>query len=289
MSKSSLDSLQVEVKEALFETETRYETPYQNETTSQQLVFNFKIQKIVDQDFVKSLANTIDGAEDMLKAFFGANIFVSLFSSGFLQFLWGMINTLQVLVLTELFYIDIPVNADMVMRMILRMCSLDFIQTDKIFEVFKFRETKTFHTETSEAGEETSKWAEAGYDSSNFFLLMGAIVIFMALFVVISVFKLTIRACTSCCGNNFFTRYFRKPIMFTVIGLRFLLEGCIEIGLSAMITVMMMDGDNFKSFWEGVSTLSAFLSLVCLAIAPAALIFVTRKYLKDFEATKDAE
>lgn len=177
----------------------------------------------------------------------------------------------------------------MVMKMILRMCSLDFIQTDKIFVIFNFRETKMFNTKTSKEGEETSKWAEAGYDSSNFFLLMGAIIIFMVLFVVISVFKLSVRLCTKCCGDNTFTRYFRKPIMFSVIGLRFLLEGCLEIGLSAMITVLMMDGENFKSFWEAVSTSGAFLSLVCLFIAPFALIFVTRKYLKDFEATNDAE
>ena len=41
--------------------------------------------------------------ESVLESFFGANIFVSVFSSAFLQYLWGMINTLQIIVLSALF------------------------------------------------------------------------------------------------------------------------------------------------------------------------------------------
>lgn len=84
MSKSALDSLVVEVLEDLLEEETRYVTPFQNDTVKVQLIFDFKIPKFQDKDLAESLASTLEGAEDMLKAFFGANIFLSLFSSGFL-------------------------------------------------------------------------------------------------------------------------------------------------------------------------------------------------------------
>ena len=71
-----------------------------------------------------------EASENALKAFFSANIFFSFFMATLLQYLWGMINTLQILVLTDLFgFRDIPPNAEMVMQAILRMCSLEFIDT----------------------------------------------------------------------------------------------------------------------------------------------------------------
>ena len=41
----------------------------------------------------------------------GANIVVGLFMSGVLQYLWGMIHSLQMMVLTALFNIYTPTNA----------------------------------------------------------------------------------------------------------------------------------------------------------------------------------
>jgi len=53
-----------------------------------------------------------------------------------------MINTLQIVVLTVLFKLDIPVNAEMIMIMILQMCSLEFLPTENALTImFTFRET----------------------------------------------------------------------------------------------------------------------------------------------------
>ena len=235
------------------------------------------------------LTELLEYAEDALQVFFGANLIVMLLSSGFLQFLWGLINTLQVLVLTALFEAEIPINALMVMRMILRMCSLDFIPPDYVLSFFKFRETRPFNSISSAKGDRNSNFEEAGYESSNFFELLGAILILAVLFVVFVIFRITVRVCCIPCGNNFCTRFFRRKIEFSLILLRFLLEGCIEIGISAMITIQLMDKDNFGSFWESVSTISAMISLVCLFIAPFALWVVIRRYLKHSEATKEPE
>ena len=57
----------------------------------------------------------IDSIEEVtsssLIAWFSANFFLSFFSSGFLQFLWSMINTLQIVMLTSLFNLEFPDNA----------------------------------------------------------------------------------------------------------------------------------------------------------------------------------
>ena len=112
--------------------------------------------------------------KNALLSFFGANLGLSIVAASLLQYLWSMINALQILVLSALFDLNIPDSAFMVMELILKMCSMDFFQTDSIFEeLFNFRETEEFGKRENLDGEEYSKYPQAGYDSSNFFLLLG--------------------------------------------------------------------------------------------------------------------
>ena len=50
------------------------------------------------------------------------------------------------IVLTNLFDLEIPENAYQVMQMILKLCSVDFIDTEFMFDVFDFRETEAFQS-----------------------------------------------------------------------------------------------------------------------------------------------
>ena len=71
-------------------------------------------------------------AENALIAFFSANLVLSFFTAGLLQYLWGLINTLQLIMLTALFDVQMPENAEMIMFMFLKLCSLDFIESEWI-------------------------------------------------------------------------------------------------------------------------------------------------------------
>ena len=116
-----------------------------------------------------SVTALTEGIESALKSFLTANLFVSVFTAGMLQYLWSLINTLQIIVLTVLFVLDIPINAEMIMIMILEMCSLEFIPTETVFEyMHSFRETNPFASKIDENGENTSKYAAAGYESANY-------------------------------------------------------------------------------------------------------------------------
>ena len=58
-----------------------------------------------------------------------------------------MINALQVVMLTTLFVIHLPKNAQMIMVMILKLVSFDFIHTEPmLYQIFNFRETDYFMT-----------------------------------------------------------------------------------------------------------------------------------------------
>lgn len=157
-----------------------------------------------------SIKNLAANTENALKAFFGANIIFSFFSAGMLQYLWGLINTLQMIVMTSLFQLEIPPNADMVMLMILKMCSLEFVNTGWVLEkIFNFRETESMNTKYDSNGEPYSKFADAGYDSANFLELLGPVffvVIFFIAYVLLR--KFAVKA-TKKCGTNFFTKRIR--------------------------------------------------------------------------------
>ena len=65
-----------------------------------------------------------------------------------------------------------------------------------------------------------------------------------------------------------------------------MLESCLEIGLSAMICILLIDGETFKGNWEIVSTVFAFASLAALLIAPFILFRLTKRYLEDKKQAK---
>ena len=134
----------------------------------------------------------VKNTENAIKAFFSANIFLSFFTANLLQYLWGMINTLQVIVLTDLFgFQEIPQNAEMLMQAILRMCSLEFVDTSFLLEgLFNFRETKAFWTKVTSSGFEFSRFADAGYETAIFFELLGPILIIVIVFVILQLVKL---------------------------------------------------------------------------------------------------
>lgn len=63
------------------------------------------------------------------------------------------------------------------------MCSLEAVKFDFFFDLFKFRETNPFMS-VIKNGEEVSDYANAGYDSANFFLLLGPIVPLILIFIL---------------------------------------------------------------------------------------------------------
>ena len=46
----------------------------------------------------------------------------------------------------------------------------------------------------------------------------------------------------------------------------------------------MMEKENFDYFWEALSTITAFVSILCLVIVPFYFIFITRRYLNDLRS-----
>ena len=157
-----------------------------------------------------------------------------------------------------------------------------------MFDWFEFRETRIFRSQI-EYGVEFSKYSEAGYDSSNFFLLLGPLLIGVVLYIGFIILKKILSALVFCCKDNFITKIIHKKVPYLLITVRFFLEGCVDIGMSALICIIMMTSENFDQIWEAVSTVFAFIALFLLFWAPFYLIWIIKKYLKEVKETKDRE
>ena len=94
-----------------------------------------------------------------------------------MAYMWGLVNTLQIIVLTVLFDLKTPLNVRSVLIKILKLCNFDLFQTEKLYElIFDFTETQPFN----------DIFEEAEYDSSNYIQLIGTLFI-LAIFYIIFV------------------------------------------------------------------------------------------------------
>ena len=93
----------------------------------------------------------------------------------------------------------------------------------------------------------------------------------MVFYVIFLALKKIAKIVTQSCAENCLTRWLRKPSNQGVVTVRFLLEACIEIGLSCMISILSIEKDTFMNAWEVISMLLAVVSLVGLMIAPIQL------------------
>ena len=155
--------------------------------------------------------------------------------------MWGMINTLQIIVLTALFNLETPLNANMIMIMILKLCGLEFVSTDDIYgAVFDFRETEAFFTVVTADGQKISKWEESGFESAVFIELLGPIFVIPFAFAGLILAKKLIAKVFACCKDNFLMRHILQKTDILLVTIRFMLESCIELGLCSMISILMV-------------------------------------------------
>lgn len=188
--------------------------------------------------------------------------------------------------LTDLFNLDIPENADNFMLMILGLCSLEFIDTSVYLEkIFTLRDTEAFRTTHFSDGTSVAKYAEAGYESIIFLELLGPLFFMIIAMVLFMLLKKALQKCAMRYGDNFLTKRLKKETDYLVFIVRFLLEGCIDIGLSALIAVVSINDKSFSNPSEAFSSVLAFLFILLLVLAPFVYRWLTVQHRKTFIRT----
>ena len=62
--------------------------------------------------------------------------------------------------------------------------------------------------------------------------------------------------------------------------MRYFLEGCLEIGLVAMISVVKFDSERLKETWFAAGYILAFFFLLGLVVSPFYMICAIKQFLK---------
>ena len=71
--------------------------------------------------------------------------------------------------------------------------------------------------------------------------------------------------------------------------MRFILESCIEIGLSALIAVKMMDEETFEDGWEVLALALAFISIFLLLASPIYYCTLVSRFLNEKELPEEEQ
>ena len=170
--------------------------------------FKRSLPKLQDATTVKVTESIKSAANDSLQTLFGTNLVLAAFGSFLLQFLWSLINGLQMIVITSLFNSDLPYNSHAVNVQILQLVNFEFefLSSEQQLErIFDFSDTDAF----LDNGEQTPRFSQAGYETSNFIELLGPIFFAILAWLAYLVFIALLRMLCSPCNDNFFTRRLR--------------------------------------------------------------------------------
>jgi hypothetical protein len=221
---------------------------------------------------LETLTKFKDSLDNALKTMSASSALNFLLSSS-LQYLWGMINSMQVIVLTVLFNLKTPVNAQNIEVMILQMVSFDVIRTSALLtKVFKFENEKTPPLNFI--------FEQAGYDTSNFILGMGPLFIAEVGYVLVFI-CLPIMNYICSKEKNKFAIWLRTIVPFQML-FRFYLEGTLELALNTLITFRKMDGKFWTTWQLCFSNLWAAANLVFLIVMPVLTLLITLKFNKTY-------
>ena len=198
------------------------------------------IEPQTNPDMQGLLADTASSAKTGLLIFAGSNFAVSLIMAQVVQYLWAIINSLQMMVLIVLFNLQIPKICQIILVEIMRLTNLALVDTDSSINML-------FNFDESISEPLNERFEEAGYDSTNFFILLGLVLYLILAFIIWNVLLLLMQKCTKNM-NNCLTKRLRKKRKIRKTMLVFLLESCSELSLSALICLKSICTDKFSSF-----------------------------------------
>ena len=136
------------------------------------------------------------------------------------------------IVLTVLLAVNMPLNCQRVLLAIMKLTNLDVIDTEPFLTgIFTFK---------AQADPRNEVFADAGYETSNFIIELGPLFIIIIVTIISFGFRHCLQSIAMKCGDNWITRCIQIKISTKVVIVRFLIESCIELGLVALVAIVMI-------------------------------------------------
>lgn len=202
---------------------------------------------------------------------------------GALSQVWGLINGLQLFVHLPLIGIELPEHTTYVLGKLITVAQFDIVENQLVYgEVITFEEEVEGNLRTN--------FVNTGYESDYAFVNMGTNVIILTILLFAMLLLLICAPCRN--RRNCIGRAHRKcsGIVFWNFWLRLLIEGCLEIAISAGLYLLQegaltAEREANPAYFLTNDIMSYFL-LSLLLVLP---IFILAFYCKNFERLGEEE
>lgn len=199
--------------------------------------------------------------------------------TGALSQLWGLINGLSLFVHLPLVGILIPDHTLAVLNQLIEIAQFDFFENEDVYGWLI-----PFTPEQDDLLEKWHYFVETGYESNYAFINMGTNVIIITILFFFMLLLVCFLPCKKQAGRV--GRYHRKcsGIIYWNFWLRMLIQGCLEIGIAAMMHIyerneLLHKLEDYGSYLF-FNDLLSFVLVALFAILP---FFVIGFYCKKFD------
>jgi hypothetical protein len=225
-----------------------------------------KIMSIMEENIATAiLSGVTDSAKSAMDVSLVFNLLTNIAFSSSMYLLWGLINTLQMILYLPMIGVNFPANVKFLYSILIPVACMDLIPreytTDLIFDISEDEDSP--YNDILE---------ELGYETHSSILNLGSIFTYFLLFVSGSLLMLVLKL-TGMRSRKIrhAYKYLKDILMFNAFILLFM-EGCMEVVISAFVNLY---SNVFYTRSDVISYYFSYLALVITVILlPAGLIFV---------------
>ena len=207
-----MDLLNIEVLPQMYEYEPEVEvftSTIDGKSKKEDMQMELKLPRQMDSGTMEKVQAMADAAKATVLTFGSSSIILSIFFAGLLQYLWGFINTLQIIMITALFTIMLPSNAQMMMFTIMQLTNLDLLNSLNIVNLEEVSINMFGFTEEHLAPF-NGLFKMAGFETTNFIIESGTLLFVIVGFGALLAIKKLARLIASRFSDNWLTLRLKK-------------------------------------------------------------------------------
>ena len=229
-----------------------------------------------ESEETKLFLSSGEGFGDFTNAAVVGNFAMNLLLSGTMTYLWGLLNSLQIVAHFPLINLMMPANAQMVFRMLVQIATFEFIPIGPLIEESETR-IGIDNTEYSV----TDNFEDFGFDTTDPIRNLQIMFVFMLFLIIYPLLFLALRGlfcwserCKRCINNLNTKMYFNTY-------LRFGLEAALELSISAFVRPLEFKFSTGTDVFHSAFSILIMTGLVFLLIFSLDFLQVRFSQLKD--------
>jgi hypothetical protein len=202
------------------------------------------------------------------------NIITNVAFSTSLYLLWGLINTLQLILYLPLIGVSFPANVKFLYSILIPVAFMDLIPKEYTIDLL-------FDISEDEDSPFNDILEELGYETHSSILNLGSIFTYFLTFLAGALMMLVLKLMGMKSRRiRHAYKYLKKVLMFNAFILLFM-EGCMEVVISAYVNLY---SNVFYTRSDRISYYFSYLALfISLIVMPVGLILVVNMKKKDLE------